>query len=159
MDFLHKILGDEFPSLLVMEYLPGDEYTVDVFRSPANTKTIAIPRKRRVMKNGITFSGVIEKNDEIIDYTTRLANEINMEWIFGFQFKMGGDGIPKLLECNPRVQGTMVMSTLAGANLIYASVKNILSGEIPPMEIKWGMEFVRYWGGLSIYDGKLMEII
>ena len=42
MDGLLKILGSQFPPLLVMEYLPGSEYTVDVLKTEKYT---IIPRK------------------------------------------------------------------------------------------------------------------
>ena len=43
---------------------------------------------------------------------------MDLRYAFGFQFI--GD---KLLECNPRVQGTMIASTYAGCNIIYSAVK------------------------------------
>ena len=53
MDDLKNILGESFPELIVTEHLPGDEYTVDVFRH--NNKTTVIPRIRNHVRSGITF--------------------------------------------------------------------------------------------------------
>ena len=58
---------------------------------------------------------------------------------------------------NPRVQGTMILSTLANANIIYASVKNMLNEEIPNFDINWDTKFIRFWGGVGI--GKNTTII
>jgi len=150
MDLLQKILGEQFPELIVMEYLPGTEYTVDVFRSDEDM--CIVPRTRDIIKSGITFSGKLEKNRGIIDITTQILNEIDLKFCFGFQYKLDENKIPKILECNPRVQGTMIMSTMAGANIIYAAVKSLLDEKIPSFNIDWNYRFYRYWGGLGFND-------
>src|SRR5690606_31850838 len=51
LDELVAILrrGEMWPALVVMEYLPGDEYTVDVYRGVQGT--VAIPRKRVTVRS------------------------------------------------------------------------------------------------------------
>jgi len=153
---LHDILGEEFPELLVMEYLPGVEYTVDVFRTI--DKFCAIPRKREVIRSGITFTASLEKNEDMIKYSRLLAEACNLTFCFGFQFKMNEKGEPVLLECNPRVQGTMVMSTFCGANIIYSSVKSLLGEGFPDFKINWGTKLYRYWGALGVDGENVIKI-
>jgi len=83
----------------------------------------------------------------------RLSDAAGLNYAFGFQFKMDEHNTPKLLESNPRVQGTMVLSTFAGANIIYAAVKRALDEDIPDFQIKWGTRILRYWGGMGIQNG------
>ena len=147
MEFIRNILSDKFPSMIVMEYFPGAEYTVDVLNS--NMLTI-IPRRRDLIKSGITFIGTVEKNEEIIEYSKKLSEGIGLDYAYGFQFKLDAMGVPKLLECNPRIQGTMVLSTFAGANVIYGAVKYALGEEVPTFDIKWGTKILRYWGGIGL---------
>jgi len=154
MEDLEKILGATFPELIVTEYLKGIEYTVDVLKT--NKNIIIIPRKRDLIRYGITFSGTTEFNKSIISYSKLISEIINLEYCFGFQFKLDEAGIPKILESNPRVQGTMVLSTLAGANIIYTAIKYILGEDIPSLHIKWNTKLLRYWGGISIYNGQKM---
>lgn len=156
MNSLLDILGDSFPELLVMEYLPGDEYTVDLLRSD---KTVIVPRKRNVITSGITFQGTTENNQEIIEYSRKLANNIDLTHAFGFQFKLDKCGTPKLLESNPRIQGTMVLSTFSGANIIYGSVKYALNEPIPDYKINWGTKIIRYWGGSGVFDEKIVGFL
>jgi carbamoyl-phosphate synthase large subunit len=149
---LQAILGESFPSLLVMEYLPGDEYTVDAFRTPegaTEARSVAIPRRRDEIRAGISFRATVERDDEIIAYTDRLADALECAYAFGFQFKRDADGRPKLLESNPRIQGTMVTSTLAGANLVDASVRAALDEPVAPLDPDWDRAFYRYWGGVG----------
>ncbi len=151
------ILGSSFPELIISEYLPGDEYTVDVLRTKINT--IVIPRKRDLIRSGITFAGTTIENKSIIKYTKTLSENLDLENCFGFQFKLSEDLTPKILECNPRVQGTMVMATIAGANIIYGAVKNALGENLPEFDIKWGTRLHRYWGGVAISKDKLLNEI
>lgn len=150
MNELHAILGDDFPELIVMEYLPGDEYTVDVFRAAGHFT--AIPRKRLQIKSGITFAASLEKNDFLIRYSRQLAEAVDLQFCFGFQYKLDKDNRPLLLESNPRVQGTMVMSVLANANIIYDAIKIALGEEIREKEINWDCKLLRYWGAIGTHE-------
>ncbi len=149
MDYLKTVLGEYFPSLIIMEYLPNEEWTVDVF----NAKDITVvTRKRDLIKSGITFEGTCEKNIQMIEYSSLLSKEIGLKYAFGFQFILDANNVPKLLESNPRIQGTMVLSTFAGANIIYGAVKLALGEKVPKFDILWGTKIMRYWGGIGISD-------
>jgi len=149
IDELHYILGDRFPPLLVTEYLPGREYSVDVLSRDRKVLAV-VPRSRDLIRTGITFNGTVVKDDRLIDYSRMLTESIGLDYAHGFQFKGDRDGNPKLLESNPRVQGTMALSTVAGANIIYSAVKLALGEKVPEMEISWGARLYRYWGGIGV---------
>jgi len=158
MDDLVNILGIEFDPLIITEYLSGDEYSVDLLR--LNKDTWVVPRKRDLIRNGITFNGSVEQNDKIIKFSKQLAEVINLKYCFGFQFKFNDYGEPCILESNPRVQGTMIISTLAGANFIYASIKNALEGSIPDFSnIDWNTKFYRFFGGIGFKSDSTKIII
>lgn len=153
---LERVLGDSFPELLVMEYLPGKEYTVDIL---AADKPVIIPRTRDLIRTGITFNATVEENSEIIECSRKLVKLLDLEYACGFQMKSDENGAPKLLECNPRIQGTMVLSTLAGANIVYGAVKLALGEDVPSFKIRWNTRLLRYWGGVAISDGKITDEI
>lgn len=150
-DELRDILGNSFPELLVMEFLPGREYSVDIL---AANYTVIIPRTRDFIRTGITFDATVEKNQEIIGYAKKLAGRLGLKYAFGFQFKLDANNTPKVIECNSRIQGTMILSTFAGANIIYGAVKHALGEEVPEFKIKWGTRLLRYWGGIAVINGK-----
>jgi len=156
MNNLKEILTDVFPPLLIMEYLPGDEYTVDVLQSE---KMTIIPRKRLKIQSGITFHGIIEKNEDIITFSKKLTEKIKLQYAFGYQFKLDSNGIPKIIESNPRIQGSMVLSTLAGANVIYGAMKQALNETVPDFSINWNTQLIRYWGGVGISNSGIVDII
>jgi carbamoyl-phosphate synthase large subunit len=68
-------------------------------------------------------------------------------------------GIPKVLECNPRVQGTMAASVFSGVNVIWMSVREAIH---QPLDIGqktlYKSEFYRYWGGLGTSSSGFSEI-
>lgn len=153
MSNLLKVLGLNFPELLVMEYLEGDEYTVDALKA---VDLAIVPRRRDLIKTGITFNGTVEKNEKIIEYSKRLSLETDLSYAFGFQFKLDEEGTPRLLESNPRVQGTMVLATFAGANVIYGAVKHALGEKVPEFKVNWGTRILRYWGGVGVSAGSII---
>jgi len=157
MEELYNILGEEFPELLAMEYLRGREYSVDILSSVDNVHVV-VPRRRDTIRTGITFAGTVEKREDIIKFSEKLTLEIGLEYATGLQFKEDKDGIPKIIESNPRIQGTMVLSTIAGANITYGAVKLALGEEIPEFSVKWGAKLLRFWGGVGLLDGQVIKI-
>ncbi|MEI6155217.1 MAG: ATP-grasp domain-containing protein [Deltaproteobacteria bacterium] len=150
--------GHIWPELLVTEYLPGPEYSVDAFIG--SHARIAVPRLRRAIRSGISFDNLIEFRDDMIDITLRAGEYLDLEYAFGFQYKLDIEGAPKVLESNPRVQGTMVASLFCGVNVIWLSVREIM-GEpccvIEPQNTN-DISFKRFWGGIGITQNGIHEI-
>lgn len=154
LDELIAILRNgQWPELIVQEFLPGEEYTIDVFRGRHGG--VAVPRLREEIRSGITFRAKVELRNDLQTFALKLADELGLRYAFGFQFKLSEEGIPKLLECNPRVQGTMVTTMLAGCNVIWWAVKEALGENVvleKPSQRANGMRFIRYWGGIAVYN-------
>ncbi len=140
-----------------MEYLPGKEYSVDAL-AQYGKPIITIPRSRDKIRMGISFKSTVVHDKDIIKYSEKIITTLGLHGYIGFQFKRDEHGTPKIIECNPRVQGTMVAATAAGANLPYFGVLLALDKRIPPFKIKWGTKLIRYWGSLY-YDHKRRSTI
>jgi carbamoyl-phosphate synthase large subunit len=144
--------ADFFPELLVMEYLEGDEYSVDALVD--NGKCIeVIPRSRDKIKMGISFAGTLVNHEKIIEYSNKIVSKLGLHGNIGLQFRNDRNGIPKIIESNPRVQGTIVFATAGGFNMVYNAVKVALNETIQKHSIKWGMKMIRYWEETYYYDG------
>jgi carbamoyl-phosphate synthase large subunit len=133
-----------FPDLLVMDHLPGWEYSVDCFRG--EHVQIAIPRIRRAMRDGISTDTAIADEPEMARHALTIAKRLGLIGVYGVQFKANAEGVPCLLEVNPRVQGTMAASVLAGANVIWMGVREVLGEpvtEVPTVRV--GTRCVRQW--------------
>lgn len=143
-----------WPDLMVCEYLEGDEYSVDCYRGRSGE--LAIPRKRDVIRTGISFLTSIERHEGMIEASLAAARCMDLRGVFGFQFKMRR-GVPKVLECNPRIQGTMIASFVTGNNIIWAAVADALADMLPPVPLRhdWtGGRCYRYWGAVLEEPGK-----
>jgi len=136
--------ADEFPELVVMEYLPGEEYSVDVLALGRETGPV-VPRSRSETRAGITFRGTVEPRRDLITAADSISRELGLEYNINIQFKYDAEGTPKVIEINPRVAGTIVMCVGAGVNLPYLAVKYALGEPLPEPDIEWDTEMVRYW--------------
>ena len=142
-----KILSSQaFPELLVTEYLPAEEYSIDCLAEHGNAKLI-VPRLRTKMINGISVQGQFVNDEDIVDYCKRLISMIGLHGNIGIQLKRSASGQPLLVEVNPRVQGTIVAALGAGVNLPLLAIKQELGLPIDSSElqVKWGTRFSRYW--------------
>lgn len=142
-----KILSSQpFPPLVVTEYLPGNEYSVDCVAENGKA-LLVVPRLRQKMINGISVQGRFENDTAIIAYCTQIIEVIGLHGNIGIQVKRNAAGKPLLLEINPRVQGTIVAALGAGVNLPLLAVHNEMGMPLSHdlMSIKWGVSFSRYW--------------
>jgi carbamoyl-phosphate synthase large subunit len=135
-----------FLQLLVTEYLPGDEYSVDCLAQQGQVRLI-VPRIRKKMINGISVQGEFINDAAIIDYCTKIIETIGLHGNIGIQVKKRNNGQPLLLEINPRVQGTIVAGLGAGVNLPLLAIKQELEMPIETSEMQpaWGTAFIRHW--------------
>jgi carbamoyl-phosphate synthase large subunit len=135
-----------FPEILVSEYLPGDEFSIDCLAYHGET-IIAVPRLRKRMINGISVEGEFIKEESIISYCTQIIKELKLHGNIGLQVKQSAAGKYLLLEINPRVQGTISAALGAGINLPLLAIKQELGFLITPDElnVKWGTKFSRHW--------------
>lgn len=132
------------PPLLVMEYLPGEEYSVDVL-AERGRPLIVVPRRRDKIKMGISFVGTTVEHKAMIQNSKKIVSLFKLNGNIGFQFKCDKIGNPKIIESNPRLQGTIALATAAGVNLVYLAVKVALHEPYHIPKIQWGTKMVRYW--------------
>ena len=135
-----------FPELLISEYLPGEEYSVDCLANNGDSILI-LPRLRKKMINGISVEGEFIKEENIIAYCKQIIKELKLHGNIGIQVKKSEAGQFLILEINPRVQGTISAALGAGINLPSLAIKQALNLPITTEElsVKWGTKFSRYW--------------
>jgi len=145
-DAVRILSSRPFPELLVTEYLPGEEYSVDCLVNQGDVKLI-VPRLRTKMMNGISVEGEFVNDKNIIAYCTEIIRQLPLHGNIGIQVKRSSAGKPLIIEINPRVQGTIVAGLGAGINLPALAIKQELNLPISDeeLEVKWGTRFSRYW--------------
>jgi carbamoyl-phosphate synthase large subunit len=138
-----------FPSLLVSEYLPGAEYSVDCLLEKDSNIALIIPRKRVKINNGISTEGIIENNPEVISYCTSILKTLKLVGPIGIQVKYSTEGKPLLLEINPRLQGSSTACTEANVNIPILALELLRGSSFESPNIKWGTHFFRQYKDYS----------
>lgn len=134
----------KIPELLVTEYLPGIEYSVDCVCKNGITY-FCIPRQRIETSMGVSSISLIEKNEALIAYSKEMISALNLSYNINIQFKYSKSEKPKLIEINPRVSGSLVSNYGAGVNMLEEALKLAYGMPIENIDIKWGTKMIRHW--------------
>jgi carbamoyl-phosphate synthase large subunit len=131
-----RFYASRLSGLLVQEYLPGEEYTVDVLSDLEGTPLLAVPRIRLETKEGISTKGKVLKDTEIEGLCLQMARHLNLKGPTCMQLKRDGAGSLKFLEVNPRIGGGIMFTTLAGVNIPKLLLDCLAGAYITPPERK-----------------------
>jgi len=149
--------ADPFPPYVVMEYLPGEEYSVDCL-ADGERALVVVPRRRDEIRQGISFAGTVVYDEEIVTYSRSIVERLRLWGPIGLQVRRDAAGAAKLIEINPRLQGTTALSVAAGVNLPWLSVRLALGESFSVGPIAWGTRVIRYWGDTFwSADGRLLS--
>jgi len=86
LESVSSILSKGFEELLVMEYLPGPEYSVDSLVKSGESLVI-VPRKRVETKLGISSVGVVEKNEQVMQIVRKINELFKFDYNINIQLK------------------------------------------------------------------------
>lgn len=149
--------ADEFPELMVMEYLSGDEYDVDLIADNGKVLFMA-GRRNPVMVMSITQESVLEKNEEAYRIAEQIVEKLGLDGVIGIDYKFAEDGSCRLLEINPRIDATVSVFAAGGLNLPYLQVKHLLGEKLPEVDVRYGTRLKRrYLEMFTDQEGKLLS--
>ena len=120
-----KVLLDSDSDLITLEYLDGNEYTVDCFSDRNKGLLFCSGRERIRTRNGISMDSKPvspEVNKIFQEYGQIISNEIELYGAWFFQMKQDSSGNYKLLEIAPRISGTMATHRVLGINFPLLSI-------------------------------------
>lgn len=112
---------------IIQRPVQGVEYTVDILCGRNGEFIAAVPRKRLVAANVSTLSE-IDMDHEIIEFCRQVCGKLVFCGPINIQLFKTKDSLV-LVEINPRLAGTSILSIHAGFDLLVNSVKEFL-GEI-----------------------------
>jgi carbamoyl-phosphate synthase large subunit len=118
-------------TLLVQEYLPGSEYSLDVLARADGAIVTVVPRARLKVDSGIAVTGRTVHDESLERIGALIAKRIGLTSVANVQVKLTGDGEPALLEVNPRFPGTMSLTVASGVNMPRLCVQEALGIEMP----------------------------
>jgi hypothetical protein len=107
---------------LVLEYLPGEEYTIDCFSDRDDGLLFCAGRERTRTRSGISMSSHIVSMPEFRDFAMAINKKLTFHGAWFFQLKKDTSGHLKLLEVGPRIAGTMALNRVLGINFSLLSL-------------------------------------
>ena len=136
--------AEHFPELLVMEYLPGAEYSVDLLADHGKC-LFTCCRKSLRMENSIMLEAEIVNNSAVNTLCEKTTKLLGLDGNIGFDLRERADGTPVIMECNPRITAGVPFFELAGVNLPYLCIKKLLGEELPRQDLEYGKIIKRRW--------------
>jgi len=106
--------------VIVMENLPGAEFTVDAYITKGGELAYLIPRERIGLAGGISIKGRTANNAAIIEATKLLFDKLSLRGPVCVQWKLDKNNQLKFIEINPRLSGGLMISVSSGIDPIEA---------------------------------------
>jgi hypothetical protein len=128
---------------LILEDLPGEEFTVDCFSDRERGLLFASGRARRRIKSGIAMDSRAVDDPAFANYARRINAVLPLHGAWFFQVKRDRHGVLKLLEVAPRIGGTSAISRVRGVNLPLLSLYEADRLPVQVTPARYGVEIDR----------------
>lgn len=136
---------------IIQEYLPGQEWSIDCLADLDGRLLLSIPRLRLETAAGVSIKGKTVMNKKLREMAEKIANILKFRGIFFFQAKEDASGTPKLMEINPRIAGTMSLSS-ESANIYLLAIELLMGKKIEIPKIKNNLYITRYFNEIYLSD-------
>lgn len=118
------------PGLIISEFLPGDEFTVDCFTDRHGELRFSQCRSRGRISNGISVASSIVEHSMVGRMAEAINRTLNFRGQWFFQVKKRASGELALLEIAPRAAGSSGLARAMGVNLPLLSLHDALDQEV-----------------------------
>jgi carbamoyl-phosphate synthase large subunit len=122
---------DRSPSLIVQEFLPGEEYSVDVLADAAGQVIASVPRLRARVDSGVSVGGRTVHDPEVERFGRAVAQATGVTYVANVQCRRDAHGVPALLEVNPRMPGTLGLTIASGVDMPRLALAALLGRPVP----------------------------
>lgn len=130
--------------LLIMEYLPGKEYTVDCFSNYKNDLLFLGLRERARINNGISVNtSNLPLTADVIEFANKINQALKPNGAWFFQIKKREDGQIVLMEIASRFGGSSSVFRAKGINFAELSLYNLLGKPVSIIENNFGVTLDR----------------
>ncbi len=132
-------------TMLILEYLPGKEWTVDCFSDRDGKLHFHAARGRNRISNGISVntSPSSEFADVFAGWAATINSRLRPRGAWFFQAKLDADGQPRLLEVAARFAGSSALQRGIGVNLPLLSVFDAFEWPVSVTVNDYPIEFDR----------------
>ena len=139
------------PDSIVQEFVPGQEYTIDVLTDFAGQVISVVPKARLETKAGMQVKGRVVKDARLIDYAIGVHRAFNLAPRANVQC-IAREGTTALIEINPKFPASLPFTVAAGVNAPLLLVRMARGERVAPMigEFQDGLTMLRYWRELFL---------
>nr|WP_201469080.1 ATP-grasp domain-containing protein [Microbacterium hydrocarbonoxydans] len=117
--------------LIVQDFLPGEEYSVDVIADAAGSVVAAVPRTRARVDSGVAIAGRTVHDEELETAAASIARAIGLVGVANVQLRRDRADRAVLLEVNPRFPGALPLTIAAGVDIPSLVADLFLGRELP----------------------------
>jgi carbamoyl-phosphate synthase large subunit len=122
---------DHAPGLLVQEYLPGEEFSIDVLAGADGQVIASVPRLRARVDSGVSVGGRTVHDAELESFGRAVAEATGITYVANVQAKRDATGRPALLEVNPRMPGTLGLTIASGVDMPRLALDALRGRPVP----------------------------
>jgi carbamoyl-phosphate synthase large subunit len=146
------------PDVVIQEFAPGVEHTLDVFVDRSGTTRCAVPRMRIEVRAGEVSKGRTVRSEPMIDLASRICSALPGAYgVITVQIFLEEDGeAMRVIEINPRFGGGFPLAWEAGARYPTWLIEDVL-GRTPAVRTDWrdGLVMLRYDEAVFVDAGEL----
>lgn len=129
---------------LLLEYLPGDEYTVDCFTNKNGILLYSMARKRNRIKSGVSVNTFFMKDQtEFQEMALSINDKIKFRGAWFFQVKRDLNDKLTLMEVAARFGGSSNLSKAIGVNLPLLSLFDAFDKNVEVLKNDYNVELDR----------------
>ena len=118
------------PQMLVQEYLPGAEYSVDLLADRGEVLYM-VGRRNHVVDNSIPLVSELMLDEKAYEISRQIVDLLNLDGNIGIDFIYNAAGEPIPIEVNARITATISLCAVGGMNLAALQVMRMLGMELP----------------------------
>jgi carbamoyl-phosphate synthase large subunit len=144
-------------ALIIQEHLPGDEFSVDVLADADGGVVAAVPRTRTRVDSGVSIAGQTVHDDALESTAVAVARAIGLRGVANVQLRRDSEGVPALLEVNPRFPGALPLTIAAGVDMPSLALDLALGVAIPKKIDFVELANVRYLEDVFVSPGEILR--
>lgn len=128
--------------MMLVEYMPGNEYTVDLLADRGKV-LYEVGRDNIVSLMSIAQESILLYNADAYKIAEDVVDLLKLDGNVGIDFMKDANGIPILMDINPRITATISVIAAGGVNLPYLRIKQLLGEPLPNCKPQYGTRIRR----------------
>lgn len=142
----HKLNAKWGLPIIIQQFISGSEINVAALGDGKGNMISAIPmRKLYITDKGKAWAGVTLEDETLVDLARKFISATKWQGGFELEIMRTKEGVPYIMEVNPRFPAWIYLTAAAGQNQPASLVKMALGEKVSPYtKYEVGKIFIRY---------------